>query len=108
MIRPIAGDSGVVVNFENRALPLVAVAQLFLEVFGIGHHRAKLVAVEAAAFGAGAFRGVDDRTGRVQPDEQGHDRHERTGQHQTERRTRDVQQTLQKQAQRSVGARDEG
>src|SRR5208282_3648512 len=72
-----AGDSGVVVNFENRAFSLVAVAQLFLQVFGVGHHGAKLIAAEAAPFGAGAFRGVDNRTGRVQPDEQGHDRHHR-------------------------------
>src|SRR5208282_343012 len=68
-------NSGVVVKFENWALSLVAVAQLFLEVFGAGHHGAKLVATEAAAFGAGTFRGVDDRTGRVQPDEHGNDRH---------------------------------
>src|ERR1035441_10916544 len=54
-----AGDSGVVVKFENRAFSLVAVAQLFLEELGVGHHGAKLVTAEAAAFGAGAFRGVD-------------------------------------------------
>src|SRR5450759_5895685 len=54
-----AGDSGVVLNFEDRALSLVAGAQLFLEVFGVGHHGAKLKAAEAAAFDTGAFRGVD-------------------------------------------------
>src|SRR5437899_47414 len=57
-----AGDSGVVVDLEGRAFSLVAIAQVFLEVCGVGHHGAKLVATEAAAFGAGALRGVDDRT----------------------------------------------
>src|SRR5208282_5320205 len=56
-------DSGVVVDFEDRALSLVAGAQVFLELCGIGHHRAKLVATEAASFGAGAFRAVKNRTG---------------------------------------------
>ena len=86
-----AGDSGVAVNFEDRALSLVAGAQVFLEVGGVGHHGAKLVATKAAAFGSGALRAVDGRTGRVQPDEQGHDRHERTGQHQAQRRAGEIQ-----------------
>ena len=64
-----ASDSGVAVDLENRALSLVASAQVFLEVCGIGHHGAKLVTTEAAAFGASTFRRVEDRTGRVQPDE---------------------------------------
>ena len=55
-------DSGVIIEFEDRPLPLVVGAQFLLQVFGVGHHGAKLVATEAAAFGSGAFRGVDDRT----------------------------------------------
>src|SRR5208283_216563 len=50
-----ASDSGVVVDFEDRALQLVAGAQIFLEVFGVGHHGAKLVAAERTAFDPGAL-----------------------------------------------------
>src|SRR5271156_1093256 len=84
-----ARDSGVVVDLENWTLSLVAGAQILLELGGVGDHGAKLVAMEAAAFGAGAFRGVEDWTGRIQPDEQRHDRHQRTQHHQTAHRTGD-------------------
>src|SRR5258708_24818789 len=57
------GDSGVVVDLEDRALSLIAGTQVFLELCGVGDHGAKLVATEAAAFGACALRRVDDRTG---------------------------------------------
>ena len=63
---------------------------------GVGDHGAKLVATEAAPFGAGAFGGVDDGTGRVQADEQGDSRHQGTGEDEAQRGAGEIQQTLQK------------
>src|SRR5580692_11928215 len=60
---PDARDSGVVVNLEDRTLPLVASAQVFLKVFRVRHHGAKLIAPEATALRSRAFRGVNDRAG---------------------------------------------
>src|SRR5208337_1574268 len=92
-----ASDSGIVVDFEDRALPLIAGAQILLQVFGVGHHGAKLVATEGAAFDPGAFGGINHRTGRVQVDKQSDDRHERTDQRQDECGPDDIYGPLQKQ-----------
>ena len=78
------GDPWVALDLEQTAARLVAVGQGVLLSVGVDDHRAELVDIEDRISAADPTLSEEDRAGRVKPDRQGDDRHQRRQQNQNQ------------------------
>ena len=83
--RPIWVTRGILRHLEQWPGTVVELAQLLDALVGVDDHRAELEDRERHAVLARALLAVDDRAGRVEPDRQGDERHQRSAQHDRER-----------------------